>query len=239
MKTLIFLLGIVVTMNLSAQETINADEIIVMINRGDAVNLKGLKVVGDLDLTNLGNRQQERRNKDSFFSKVEVELTFVNCTFTDDVLAFYCEDYSDRRYRADFGKAVTFIDCTFKGETSFKYSLFPEEVVFNNNIFSHEANFKYSKFRKETSFMGCRFQDEANFKYADFSGFVNFHEAAFEEEASFKYAKFPDGAMFSNAHFYEEVDFKYTEYSGDMVFEGTQFDGEVDQKYSHILSNRK
>jgi hypothetical protein len=103
----------------------NADEIIGMINRGDAVNLKGVKVVGDLDLTNLGNRHQERKNKDSFFSKVEVELTFVNCTFTDDFLAFYCEDYSDRCYRADFGKAVTFIDCTFKGETSFKYSLFP------------------------------------------------------------------------------------------------------------------
>lgn len=237
MKALIFGLGMFFALNISAQESMDANEIIRKINKGETVNLNGVKIVGDLDLTDLENREQERGNKDSYFSRVDVELIFVNCVFTDDVLAFYCKEYSEECYRADFNKSVTFIDCTFNGETSFKYSDFSGGVVFNKNTFTQEANFKYSKFKNEATFQGCRFREETNFKYAKFSGFVNFHEAEFMKEVSFKYSKFPEGAMFSDAHFHNEVDFKYTEFAGNVVFEGAQFDGEVDQKYSHILQN--
>jgi len=237
MKTLIFVLGMFLALNIYAQETMDAKEIIEMINRGEAVNLNGVKIVGELDLTDLENRIQERGNKDSYFSQVDVELIFFNCDFTDDVLAFYCEEYSDKCFRANFKESVTFIDCTFSGETSFKYSNFSGGAVFNKNIFTQEANFKYSKFQGEVTFQGCSFRDEADFKYADFSGYVNFYEVDFMKEADFKYTKFSNGAMFSDAHFHEEVDFKYTEYEEDVVFEGAQFDGEVDQKYSNILRN--
>lgn len=186
----------------TAQSRINAADIIAQINRGEAVQYDNVEIEGVLDLTHLDNQRRTESSdgwfgfggsNDTYESHVEVPLSFTNCTFRDDVLAYYHHDGEDETFIAHFDERVQFSGCTF----------------------TDASEFKYSEFAEIADFRGAAFADEANFKYANFPAGASFESAVFNDLANFKYSKFEEPINLNNVSFNGDEDFKYTEVDGE------------------------
>ncbi len=204
-----------------AQQTIKAQDIIREINDGHPVTYKNVTIEGYLDFTDLKNRRKTQssfelfgNSNDQYESTVEGSITFVNCIFTDDVIAYYHVESDNDTFIAHFEEEVIFQNCTFKRKSEFKYSEFEEKANFSGSVFNREANFKYAEFSDAPNFDNANFRDDANFKYAEFPQGANFESATFQQLANFKYAKFRTPLNIKNVAFHGEEDFKYTRVNG-------------------------
>lgn len=233
----IFLISIL-SLSSVAQKTVSSSEIIKLVNQGKDVTMENVTIRGVLDLTNLTNRKQTKESgwfsggSDQYESTVVGKLVFRNCTFSDDVIAYYNED--NTTYIAHFEDDVVFNNCKFEEKSEFKYSEFPELADFSNSEFEREANFKYAEFRRDPDFTNCKFEEEANFKYAEFRGRPSYAGAYFDDKANFKYTEFPRGVTFENAVFDDMADFKYAKFSNPLNIKNVTFNGDEDFKYTSI-----
>ena len=231
---------------LLAQNTVDAREIIAKINRNESVSYQNVTITGNLDLTELANKQtvSEGRQSDSYLSTVKVPLTFVKCIFKGDVIAYKALQNGKKLwenttvYTANFDEAVRFENCEFERESAFKYSRFKEIAIFTGNRFQEEALFKYAKFVGNADFTGSDFNNTANFKYTDFREGIGFRKTTFGNYADFKYTEFRDGVDFSDARFNKTADFKYVKFPHGTNFSSTRFEGTTDFKYA-TMQGRK
>lgn len=212
---------LIFSLSVTAQTRIDARDIIRQINDGKNVSYTGTEISGDLDLTNLNNRRNTKSShnwfgygNDLYESTVEVSLSFVNCTFTGDVIAYYHVEQDDDTYVAHFDRDVVFKGCTFKRASEFKYSEFDGLADFSGSTFDRNANFKYAEFSDGPSFANCRFEDDADFKYTEFPRNTSFERTTFYGHANFKYTKFATPLNVSNIAFNGSEDFKYTKVDG-------------------------
>lgn len=223
-----------------AQSSVNAKDILKSIDEGKAVNYKGVEIVGDLDLTTIQDKVPDKNNKRSrnstkvFWYHVRSPLSFVDCTFKDDVIAYYHDEDKNETHNAVFHDDVRFQGCEFQGMSEFKYSKFHENADFSKTTYEEEALFKYSEFSTEVSFADSVFSEDANFKYTKFPQKVDFSNSEFQEEANFKYTEFPKGVSYKNALFKGDSNFKYTKFYEPFDFDGTEFGDEVDFKYTKL-----
>ena len=239
--TLIFF-ALLATISLSyAQQSVDARQIIDRINQQQPVRYENVVIKGTLDLTDLNNREVAEEsggwfgNKNyTYESTVEVPLVFVNCTFQDDVLAYYHNDDEDDTYTAQFAEDVQFQGCTFQEASEFKYSEFAGAADFRGTIFREEANYKYAEFAQAPNFSQVVFGEAANFKYAEFPRNTLFTATVFEQEANFKYADFPAGASFEGVVFNDLANFKYTKFSEPLNLKNVSFNGSEDFKYTEV-----
>ena len=237
-----------------AQSRVNAKDILKDIDSGKAINYRGAEIIGDLDLTSIQDRVPDKNNKPSrhstqvFWYHVRTPLSFVDCTFKDDVIAYYSDDEKNETHNAVFHADVSFQGCVFQGISAFKYSKFHEGADFTKTTYHEEALFKYTEFSTEVSFAGSNFSNDANFKYTKFPSKVDFGNVNFRDLANFKYTKFPKGVSFKNSVFQGDSIFKYTKFYEPFDFEGTEFEDSVDFKYTklegksftkYLLKNRK
>lgn len=228
-----------------AQTRVNASEILAKLNHGEAVSYRNAEITGDLDMTKLQNMKL-KNSKDGdtkeYISTVTAPVTFVNCTFTGDVLAYFNPDNgisgvmnnANEVYNTNFEKDVLFENCKFEQEAAFKYTEFKSSASFVGSRFAEEALFKYSKFSENVNFSNVRFEEDANFKYVDFPKGISFAGATFEEEANFKYAKFQQGVNFQKAVFDGTANFKYAKISDNFNIRGAAFRGGDDFKYTKL-----
>ncbi len=250
----LFSFSIVATVSF-AQQRVDADEVIRQINQGQSVSYENVEIAGDLDLTNLDNRERTESSdswlgfgsNDTYESIVEASISFINCTFLGDVIAYYHDDRKDDTFIAHFEDDAVFRKCTFREGSEFKYSEFSEETDFSGSVFEEEANFKYSEFSEPPSFAQSVFEESANFKYAEFPEETNFTAVVFDDEANFKYAEFPRGASFDEAVFNDLANFKYAKFRTPLNMQNVSFNGDEDFKYtkvngrsftSYLLNNR-
>jgi len=224
-----------------AQTRVEARDILDQINSGKAVSYKDAEVVGDLDFTSVKDVTQEGHghwfnigSSRSYSCHVKSPLSFVNCTFLGDVLAYVYDDLKNETYNAVFHEEASFEGCEFRRESAFKYAKFLKKANFENTRFQEEALFKYAKFSTEVSFSKASFSDYANFKYTNFPESVSFAGAIFEHDADFKYTKFRRGVNFAHAGFRGWSDFKYTKFSEPVNFEGTVFEEDAEFKYAKV-----
>jgi hypothetical protein len=249
-----------------AKSQVKASTIIDQINAGKAVQYKNADIVGNLDFTSIKDVTVDEKSKASrllskgstlvYLYHVRSPVSFTNCVFTGDVLAYVNDDDENETHNAIFYKDVDFQGCNFQGKSAFKYvkfktkanfkntqysdealfkyTKFSTDVSFSNSRFNKAANFKYTKFSTDISFSNSHFSKEANFKYTKFPEAVNFDKATFQRLANFKYAKFPEGVNFKNVQFKGNADFKYTKFSEPLNFDGVAFDDDVDFKYTKI-----
>lgn len=249
-----------------AKSRIKASTIIDQINAGKAVQYKNAEIVGNLDFTSIKDVTVDEKSKAGrLFSKgstlvywyhVRSPVSFTNCVFTGNVLAYVHDEDENETHNTIFYKDVDFQGCNFQGKSAFKYVKFKTKANFKNTQYSDEALFKYTKFSTDTSFSNSRFNDaanfkytkfsadvsfsnshfsrEANFKYTKFPSAVNFDKATFKRLANFKYTKFPEGVSFKDAQFIGNADFKYTKFSEPVNFDGVVFDDDVNFKYTKI-----
>jgi hypothetical protein len=237
-----------------AQSRVNAKDVLKNIDDGKAVNIRGAEIVGDLDLTSIQDMEPDKNNKRSrnstkvFRYHVRSPMSLVDCTFKDDVIAYYHDDKKNETHIAIFHDDVNFQGCEFQGESAFKYSKFHEGADFAKTNYSKEALFKYTEFSSEVSFANSTFSNDANFKYTKFPQEADFSNTKFHDLANFKYTEFPKGVSFKNAVFQGDSIFKYAEFYEPFDFEGTEFEDSVDFKYTklegksftkYLLKNRK
>ena len=242
-----------------AQTKVDAKEIIAKINRGEEVNYKNARIEGNLDLTQLANRQLKKDTDTEdqskvYISTVKAPVSFVNCTFSGHVLGYFNPDNFDLSngstvrnltkswvgeaknevYNANFEKEVKFLNCTFEQSSNFKYSEFKEGVSFAGSRFGKEAFFKYTKFEKSADFNKAQFENGAVFKYVKFPQQPNFSGATFAGETDFKYAHFPEGVNFQKTQFKDFANFKYTQFAEPLHLKGAAFEKEGDFKYTQL-----
>ena len=226
-----------------AQSRISAETIINQINEGQPVEYNNVEIEGVLDLTNLKNRRLEEssggwfgfgNSNDTYASEVEVRLSFTDCLFRDDVLAYYHDEDEKDTFVAHFNEDVTFRGCTFARASEFKYSEFSEAAHFQGSLFKREANFKYAEFSEAPVFAQSVFQQDANFKYAEFPQNTSFASVVFEREANFKYAEFPEGTTFEQAVFNSLANFKYSKFETPLNIDNVSFNGSEDFKYTEV-----
>jgi uncharacterized protein YjbI with pentapeptide repeats len=227
-----------------AKSQVKASKIIDQINAGKAVQYKDAEIVGDLDFTSIKDVTLDEKSKKSrLFSKdstlnywchVKSPVSFVNCVFKGDVLAYVHKDRENETHNAIFYKDVDFQGCDFQGKSAFKYVKFKGDANFKRTQYHHEALFKYTEFSTDVSFSNSHFNRDANFKYTKFPESVYFNKVTFQHLANFKYTKFPEGVTFKGTHFKGDANFKYTKFSEPVNFDGVAFDDDVDFKYTKI-----
>lgn len=206
-----------------AQTRIKAGDIIKQINEGRTVQYNNVEIEGNLDLTDLQNRGLERNltsrlsdnDHGTYESTVEVPVNFTNCTFLDDVLAYYHLEGKNETYVAHFEKDAVFKNCVFKKGSEFKYSEFSGVATFSECTFNDVANFKYAEFSSGPSFSNVKFESGADFKYTEFPRETSFEKATFYGHANFKYSKFRSPFNLEGVAFKGGEDFKYTKVDGD------------------------
>jgi hypothetical protein len=265
----IFFMFLLVSLISFADSRVKADDILDEINKGRAVQYKNAVIVGDLDLTSIedvtlneGQRSSAREKASRRISRifrrrgstlvytchVHSPISFINCTFKGDVLAYYHDEWDNETYNAVFYKDVSFQGCEFERASAFKYSVFHEDTDFSGSAYGEEALFKYTKFLKRADFSKSLFYEEANFKYTKFDSAVRFDESVFHREANFKYTEFPSGVDFSDSEFQRLANFKYTQFYEPLNFDNVTFVGDMNMKYTqyegrsftrYLLSNRK
>jgi uncharacterized protein YjbI with pentapeptide repeats len=204
-----------------SQTKVDASEIIRQINAGRSVSFTDAEIVGDLDLTDLRNRRNVGSSNnwfgsdsDLYESTVEESVSFVNCTFQGDVIAYYNNEWGNDTFIAHFEGDAIFKNCTFRRASEFKYSEFSQRVDFSGSVFNHPANFKYAEFQDAPTFANTRFEDDADFKYTEFPRGTSFSSATFYGLANFKYTKFRTPLDIANISFRGQEDFKYTKVDG-------------------------
>ena len=234
-----------------AQSNVSSKDILAKINAGQAVTYTNVRISGDLDLTQLTNKTLVKNRLNDMGSKIYLStvtapLTFINCVFTGDVLAYYNPDndkfqlfnQSDEEvFNTNFEKDVTFSGCTFEKASVFKYSEFKGKVSFAGSRFKDEALFKYAEFSSAPNFSKAAFEDVANFKYVKFPAATSFQAASFRDDADFKYAEFESNADFKSSVFNRLANFKYSKFIAP-EFKGAQFKGDEDFKYT-MVNGRK
>ena len=214
-------LTIFCTINGFAQNTVKASTIMEDIKNGKNISYEGVTITGVLDFTYMDEKLPDlpRRRKwwrdggnNTVNEVIENRISFVNCVFEGDVLAYYHDDRTEYTFTADFENNVIFKNCEFR----------------------RDAMFKYSDFERDANFEGTKFEDETTFKYAKFEEKVSFAGTTFEEDAIFKYTKFRDGVSFNKARFERSVDMKYTKVRGDFDIKDLYVRWDINTKYTEI-----
>ena len=226
----------------TAQKKVSANEIIKAVKNGRTVSYKNATIVGVLDFTFMDAAMKKLPSKKRWWNSVsnkiekqiESPISFINCTFEDDVLAYIPDEDSGYTFTANFESKAIFKNCTFERKAMFKYSEFDREASFEGTKFNSYSTFKYAKFSRDISFKNTSFDEEATFKYAKFDRNVSFADAVFKETATFKYAKFHDGVSFNSTVFDGELNLKYTKVSGEFDIKGMKVAYGIDTKYTKI-----
>ncbi|MGB0879208.1 MAG: pentapeptide repeat-containing protein [Polaribacter sp.] len=230
-----------------SQKTVNASDILKDIKNGKSINIKNATIVGVFDLTYMDEALKKlpkrtkkswwgnSKNNDNVIKKlIETKVSFQNCIFKDDVLAYIPHEDSGYTFTASFEEEAIFKACTFQGKAMFKYSRFEKDSDFSKSIFEDDNTFKYAKFDKNSNFSNTVFKEAATFKYAKFERNVSFANALFKDAATFKYTKFFNGVSFNNTNFEENLNIKYANINGSFDIKNMKVAYDIDSKHTKI-----
>ena len=231
-----------------AQKKMKAASIMKDIKEGKSISINNATIVGVLDFTYMDDAMEKLsdKKKKSWFNwssnnstneikeMIDVKISFTNCTFKDDVLAYIPDEDSGYTFSASFKEIAVFKNCDFKSKAMFKYSRFERNSDFSGSSFNDDSTFKYAKFDKDSSFENTTFDEIATFKYAKFNNNVSFYNAVFKDTATFKYTNFSDGVSFKNTKFEEDLNIKYMKVSGNFNITNMSVTYNIDSKYTKI-----
>ena len=248
-KKLLFVITLFLISTITiAQKKIEASNIIKDIKAGKSISLHNATIIGVLDFTfmNEALKKTTHPKKNSWFNWnsnnstneikkiIDVNISFTNCTFKDDVLAYIPNKESELTFTASFEEETIFKNCIFEDKAMFKYSQFEKYTDFSGSVFKGDSTFKYAKFDNKVSFINTTFNEIATFKYAKFNHNVSFSDSTFEESATFKYTQILNGISFKNTNFKEDLNIKYMKVSGNFNITNMKVGYEIDSKYTKI-----
>jgi hypothetical protein len=242
---IIFISCLFLSFSFLAQKKIEASNIMKNIKAGKSISYKNATIVGTLDFTFMDNAMEKlpAKKRNSWWGNngsndikelIEVNITFINCVFKDDVLAYIPDEDSGYTFTASFENNVVFENCNFERKAMFKYSHFERDAIFKGTAFNDDNTFKYAKFNENVSFENTKFAEISTFKYAKFNRMVSFANSIFEDSAVFKYTQFNEGVSFNNTNFEEDLNIKYMKVSGDFNITKMNVGYDIDSKYTKI-----
>jgi uncharacterized protein YjbI with pentapeptide repeats len=248
MKRINFFLLLLLPALSFAQTKVAASTILEQLNGGEVVAYNNVHIIGNLDLTKLRNvqaKQQEHIQDDRgdrkvfydqkrFVSLVLTPVTFTNCKFTGELIAF-SQPVQDTMYEADFIEPVRFSGCVFEKKATFRHSWFKKEVSFSNCRFESGVDFRHSYFARLTSFNGTTFSKEIDFRHTTFYKGTDFQKTKFDAVADFRHTTFSEGADFRHVMFLAEASFRHTAFEQKPMFEEASF--RIGSDFSHALLN--
>ena len=244
MKNIVTVIGLLFCFSTAfAQKTFHASDIMRDVKNGKAVEISNATIKGILDFTFMEEALPKLPTRKSWWNnggsntiekQITSKISFVNCTFDDDVLAYIPDEKSGYTFVANFEDVVVFRDCTFEQKAMFKYSDFEKNTDFSGTKFKEDSTFKYANFNRDISFKSTLFEEPSTFKYANFKHFVSFENSVFNESAIFKYTEFKDGVSFRNVKFEEDLNIKYTKVSGEFDITNMEVAFDIDSKYAKI-----
>jgi len=205
------------------QEAISVKKILQEIKTGKDITYENQIIVGKLDFTFLDDRDLPDSWWDRYWNgkfekrgvikeMINSSISFINCTFEDDVLAYIRLDKMNYTLIANFNHSIRFENCTFK----------------------KAALFKHSEFNSAVTFAGSQFLGNTNFKYSEFAMPADMSKTIFHQDATFKYAKFDKGISWKASTFKGDLDIKYLNVKGKMISTEMIVDGDVDATYAEI-----
>ncbi len=222
-----------------------ADKIESKIFKGHNITIKDTTIKNTLNFTTIGERFPENPNK--YRNSIPVSITFVNCTFHDDLLAFSKDNNAITS--SVFENNITFINCSFKGKVNFSESLFKGVVNFSASEFEDIVDFQGATFLMNKSYFSeCIFKNSARFQRTDFYGDANFFKCDFDKDVSFQNAlvrkdlnmassTFQKYADFINVSIYRDVNFNYTKFMGRVILQQLSVYGNFSAEQLHFHKN--
>lgn len=144
-------------------------------------------------------------------------ITFSNCTFNSEVVAF-SRDEEGNQVNTLFQSNLSFIGCTFNASVNFRGISVLGKVVFSGSFFENTSNFEESSFQQLAFFNNTSFHKELRFQNAYFMQRANFINTQFDENASFQGSTFNATTQFSNTRFYGYADFSLVRWKEDVFF---------------------
>lgn len=139
----------------SAQNTISAEEVLERINRGKAVELDGVTIVGDLNFEKLekkyrgGSYGVRKGVVKEYFTKLRAPLVLKNCRIK--------------------GEVITYSETERPGVVRHNFTAFDEKAIFENCIFEEKVTFEKMTFYQSVEFRNCTFEDGLTFSKVHFS----------------------------------------------------------------------
>ncbi|MEL7159395.1 MAG: pentapeptide repeat-containing protein [Bacteroidota bacterium] len=246
MRILILLLFVCGSFTLFAQQSIDASEVIAMIDDGKEVSLNNVTIKGDLDFTKVADRERDNNKnwgkQPSYRCHVRSRVSFTDCVFEGEVVGYLntkdgkwnLGGDNGELYNADFHETVAFKACTFREKVNFKYTRFYEGADFSESRFGDPTVFKYTRFDEYANFSRVRMAQKVTFKYTGFPDGADFSYAQFSGDAVFKYVKFKRGVNMAHADFSGRADFKYSQFEGNVDITDTDWGRSPDFKYTQM-----
>ncbi len=224
---------------------VRAEELLQAIQRGQAVDLVGVVVVGDLFLDQLPLRtvpssdQLPALTGELLASRGVKEVRIVSqpVSIRDARIKGVIATKLKEGYLLIRGP-VTMVGTTFADMVDLSRTMFSENVDFSDAVFQREglflqtvfnrpARFEQVVFGVHTRFHRARFGETVTFEGARFNGLAEFLEVAFDKEANLSRSSFKMGTGFSGAQFTGKVDFSGALFERDVFFLFTRFAGDA------------
>ena len=192
--------------------SVEPDMILNCLRAGREVNLDGVAVTGDLDLTDLFVNGQS--------PIISNALVIRNSRFTGSLTAFD----GDAGTALVFQEQVDLRGSRFTGVVDFTGATFESFAHFENIRFESPANFTQAALRNGASFRGVTFEDSVSFMLARNYGGLDFTEAQFFGPANFPFMQSfqkPDALVQS------DVSFSGAQFAGAVYFMNARFENQV------------
>ena len=183
---------------------VNADDILTSIEAGRQVNLSGVTIAGDLDMSRLNG-------------DVKTPLRIINSTF------LRAANFGD----VTFDGTVDLRDNSFMDDLNFNGVQFLTDANFAGSKFYGDIDFRSARFNGLASFMRSRFFGDVSFGYSQFVRAATFSSAEFDGNVSFANAQFGDDVGFDGASFFNDATFDFVQVSRRLTFFSARFLGET------------
>ncbi len=218
-------------------KSVDANKIIKALSKGQNVLYQDAEISGKLDFTEL---ESYPVGANLLFSDVEGSVTFVNCTFTDEVLAYKSD--GKNQFSVRFFKNLTFLNCKFMKALNLRNAHIDGPLVMTKSYFQEstgmegltvrsECYMDQTVFANDLKMQTSLFQKGANFMNANLGGQFILQGSAFKADAQFGVCEFHGYADFTKVSFEQGAYFNYAKFFDRAYFNTSMFKGRADLMY--------
>jgi len=217
---------------------VNASTLLAALKQGQAIDLDGVVVRGDLELETLPVATDPPAVEGvGDLTEQDVRVIAGGLSIVNSVVQGRIVHRSDAGSLIFVGP-VTFAGTTFERTVDLSRSLFTQSVVLSGAVFLAEGYFVQARFLREftgektafgthTRFHRSEFHGPVALTQSGFTGLAEFLEVRFDRDAILARTYFKSGTGFSGAQFSGLADFSEALFDGDAFFTFTRFDGDA------------
>lgn len=217
---------------------LDAADVMAALKRGQAIDLSGVVIRGDLALDALPVAADPPVIEGAAVEAGrEVRVVAAGVALVNSVVRGAVRHRSAQGLLL-FAGPVTFAGTAFEQLVDLSRAVFAQPVTLSGAVFLRESYFVQGRFLREvtaektafgphTRFHRSQFLGPVTFQQSGFSGLAEFLEVAFDRDANLSRTYFKLGTGFSGSRFSGLADFSEALFDGDAFFTFTRFDGDA------------